>query len=118
MFAPDGKWWIPPPLMDVRAAEEELLHKHQNEEELKVLQEQRRVLLKNKKDYLTGWQLEHAKLSKLMYKGEMGNVNVLSIKSKQREDELPDETYEQFIYVMQWHSASTIITVQYRYVIY
>ena len=38
--------------MDVRAAEEELLHKHQNEEELKVLQEQRRVLLKNKKDYL------------------------------------------------------------------
>lgn len=44
MFAPDGQWWIPPPLMDVRAAEEELLYKHQKEEELKVLQEQRRVL--------------------------------------------------------------------------
>jgi len=96
MFAPDGQWWIPPPLMDVRAAEEELLHKHQKEEELKVLQEQRRVLLKNKKDYLTGRQLEHAKLSKLMYKGEVGNVNVLSIKSKQGEDELTEEAYEQF----------------------
>jgi hypothetical protein len=32
----------------VRATEEELLHKHQKEEELKVLQEQWRVLLKNK----------------------------------------------------------------------
>jgi U2-associated protein SR140 len=82
--------------MDVRAAEEELLYKHQKEEELKVLQEQRRVLLKNKKDYLTGRQLEHAKLSKLMYKGEMGDVNVLSIKSKQGEDELTEEAYEQF----------------------
>lgn len=96
MFAPDGQWWIPPPLIDVRAAEEELFHKHQKEEELKVLQEQRRVLLKNKKDYLTGRQLEHAKLSKLMYKGEMGSVNALSIKSKQGEDELTEEAYEQF----------------------
>jgi U2-associated protein SR140 len=98
MFAPDGQWWIPPPLIDARAAEEELLLKRQKEEELKALQEQRRVLIKNKKDYLTGRQLEHAKLSKLMYKGgiDVVGANALSIKSKQGEDELTEEAVEQF----------------------
>ena len=98
MFFPDGQTWIPPPLMNQRAAEEETLQKCQREEELKRLHEQRRLVIQNKKDYLTGRQLEHAKLSTMYNNSSDPSVSTVisSIKSKQGEDELSEEGLEQF----------------------
>jgi len=59
MFHPDGMWWIPPPRnQEAAKREEELLKK----KEIEILnkQEQRRKIAE-KKDFMTGRQLEHAK---------------------------------------------------------
>uniref|UniRef100_A0A6S8UFV2 CID domain-containing protein n=2 Tax=Ditylum brightwellii TaxID=49249 RepID=A0A6S8UFV2_9STRA len=59
MFQPHGRYWIPPPLNQEAARREEEAAK-QKEEDIRSMQEERRRLAE-KKDFMTGRQLEHAK---------------------------------------------------------
>ena len=59
MFLPHGQWWIPPPLNHEAAQREEELTKRREDDIIKKMEERRRI--SNKKDFMTGRQLEHAK---------------------------------------------------------
>lgn len=77
MFYPDGAWWIPPPKDQVAARlEQELIQK--KEHEILTKKEERRKL-NEKKDFMTGRQLEHAKFGSVpgegVAPGDMAKIN-------------------------------------------
>ena len=61
MIEPHGRFWIPPPLNEAAAQQEEEAEKRR-EEVILAAQEERRNL-SEKKEFMTGRQLEHAKFS-------------------------------------------------------
>ena len=61
MIQPHGRFWIPPSL-DAEAARKEEDEAKKKEEQILIQQEERRKL-SDKKDFMTGRQLEHAKFS-------------------------------------------------------
>jgi len=63
MLHPTGKWWIPPEL-DSKKARREEDEKKRKEDDLRKKMEDRKKLAE-KKDFMTGRQLEHAKFTNL-----------------------------------------------------
>lgn len=87
MYEPHGRFWVPPPL-DADEARREEEAQERREQVIVSAQEERRKLA-DKKDFMTGRQLEHAKFGSLgLTNVEKGGGTKLNDWEKEKFDEL------------------------------
>jgi hypothetical protein len=116
-----GKWWIPPSLLDTEAAHKEGLQKQQREDEIAAQQARRHqvkqevIAIKDKKKYMTGRQLEQARMEGIYTLGGGGGGSgntqqhhyTSSMKAKRGEEPLSFEELEEFTRLVQMRLTSS-----------